>query len=256
MLPAIKNEIKKGWANKKIYAFLVTIVIANLLPGLETLIGEVDFIINGQNLPLYMLNTFAVIILPIFVIVIVSDMISTEYTNGTLKLPLIQQVSRTNLLAAKLIALFIMIIAVLLIAMFTSYLMGTLFYGWGDIFIYEEVTSLTFTGVNRVVGSYLITSVPLFIFGIVVMLFSLIFDSSGAVIGISMGLHILFSFIGAVTELVNPYLITYYFNEVSPLIFDTGDMMQTLTAIIVMLVYGVVSFATCVLVFNKKDLVY
>lgn len=105
MLSLVKNELIKLFAGKKIYVFMLAIVLANSLIGVESLVGAIDIPVNGQNVPILMLPTIVNILLPLFVIVLVAGMITDEYANGTLKLSLIHPVSRTSLLTAKLLAL-------------------------------------------------------------------------------------------------------------------------------------------------------
>lgn len=255
MLNLIRNEAIKVFLGKKLYVLMLGILLANSLIGVESLVGSIEMPVNGQNVPIYMLPTIVNILMPLFIIVLVAGMVTDEYVSGTLKLTLIQPVSRRDFITAKLFALGTLIVYLLSFSLATSYLMGTIFFGWGEQFIYEGEFFQTATGVMVTVGSYFISSLPLMVFGSLVILVSLQFNSSGAAVGTSLGLLLIVAFLGEIMPVIRPFLFVNYFRQFAVLIFQTGDMPGAALGVLVMAGYGLGSYLVTVYLFNRKDLV-
>lgn len=255
MLRLLENEVFKIFAQKKIYVFMIVIVLFSMLPAVEWAQGSVDIPMNGQNLPLYMLGTINSII-PIFIIVTFGDLITDEYVNGTLKLPLLHPVSRPKLLTAKLLALIVPVTLLLLLGMLSSYGIGTLLFGWGDQFLYNESVFAIEKGILFTLGSYIASILPLMMFAAVVMLICLPFPSGGAAVAASIGLLLLLSLLAQLLESIRPYLIITYFHEFPNQLFFTGDIGKILLSLLVMSVYGISSYLGSIYFFTRKDLLY
>ncbi|GMA50841.1 ABC transporter permease [Alicyclobacillus contaminans] len=74
------------------------------------------------------------LLVPLFVIVIASDMVSSELSGGTIKMLLTRGVSRAKVLASKLVALVLLVALLLSAIAVSSYLISGLFFGyqgWG-----------------------------------------------------------------------------------------------------------------------------
>jgi len=255
MLRIIGNEVSKIFAQKKIIAFMFIVVAFSLLPAVEWALGEADVIFTGQNLPLYMLATVNSII-PIYLIVSLGDLISDEYVNGTLKIPLLHPVSRAKLLTGKLLAQIVPAALLSFLGMAAAYGIGTLLFGWGEGFLYNESAASAGTGILLTLGSYLVSLLPLMVFAAVVMFFCLQLPSGGAAVAASIGVLLFLSLLGQLLDSIRPYLIITYFHEFSNYLFFTGDAGKILLSLAVMAVYGVMFYFGSILFFRKKDLLY
>jgi ABC-2 type transport system permease protein len=262
LLNLIKNELIKILANKKLYVGMAIIVVVNLLPLLEKLTGSIgDIPINGQVTPLYMLSTYLNILMPIFISVLIADMVTDEYVNGTLALSLIHPVSRSKLMIAKVLALVVIITLVLLFSLLVGFVLGSLIFGWGEQFVYQDVvaeinyTFTTFEGLLVTLGSYAISVIPLLAFGMLIFLLSHHFKGGGALVGISIGLVIMLSFLGEIAQGLRPFLINHYF-ALFKYTFLTKDIAQITTSILVLGIYSILPFALGIRLFKKKDIVY
>lgn len=254
MLRLVYNEVFKIFARKKIFYFALIILCVNLLPWFESVMGTIDIPINGWNIALYMLGTYAVLLLPIFIIILVGDMITEEYAGGTLKLTLIHPVSRTRFLVAKFLALGTPIAALTILSLAASYIMGGIFFGWGGHFTYENLEYTTVGGTLLTLKSYLVSILPLWVFGLVLILVALQFTSSGAYVGVSMGIMILLGFVGQVAPAFRPFLISEHFRLYKTLM--DGDVIRVVLVLLVMTVYGIGAALTSARILQKKDLVY
>ena len=72
--------------------------------------------------------------------------------------------------------------------------------------------------------------------------------------GISIGLMLLFAFLGYVAAEIGPYLITGYFTAFPNALLFTGDHWEIIMALKVMVLYGIFFYAASIAVFKKKDL--
>lgn len=266
MFNLISNEVYKLFKTKKLLVFMLIIFVYNFLPSLEQVMGSIDqaeIIINGQTTPFYMLNFMLANILPIFIIVSLADMITGEYANGTLKIALLHPVSRVKLLTAKISALTIVLFCLLFFSLILSYAMGTLTFGWGDQFSFQEpeqainnaVIYSSQQGVLVTISSYVLSIFPLIAFGMLILFLSLLFNSSGVLAGISIGLVIFLSILGDVIEPIRPYLIINGFSMFKD-IFVLKDISVFVRTFIVTTTYGLGFFLATVYLFKKKDLTY
>ena len=134
MIKIIYNEVYKLLARKKIYIFMAIILIVSLFSLASALITNGIFKptnpnadtamqsqilsslgrFNGQSFPLTLFGGVMSTILPIFVVILIANMVTDEYTDGSLKLPLLRQVSRNELLIGKLVSLTVVMILMML----------------------------------------------------------------------------------------------------------------------------------------------
>ncbi|MBO8172561.1 MAG: ABC transporter permease [Bacillaceae bacterium] len=252
----IKNEVFKIFLSKKIYAIMIVMLFFTILPKFEELVGNIDIPVHGQNLPIYMLGTHVIVIIPLFIIVAVAQMFTEEYTAGTLKNTLLHPVTRTRLLNAKLLGLVVTVMALLLFGMLIAYGFGTLFFGWGNSFYFDGQYYTTGEGFMITIGSYLAAVVPLMVFAMVMMLLSFFFTSSGVLAGISIGLLVLMNLSGEMFKMLQPYLLVGSFRGFPITVFVEGDMANAGFQLLVMAVYSVISYGVSVMWFKRKDLAY
>lgn len=104
--------------------------------------------------------------------------------------------------------------------------MGTVFFGWGDQFIYNDEVYTTTASIIMTVGSYFISFIPLLTFGSIAILIGLKFSSGGATVGASLGLLLLLAFLGEVIVIIRPYLFLVYFRQFAVHTFETGDLAK------------------------------
>jgi ABC-2 type transport system permease protein len=70
------------------------------------------------------------LLIPLFVVVIASDIVSSEMSGGTIKLLLTRPVSRARILASKLVALVLLLALLMAIIAILSYLISGIFFGY------------------------------------------------------------------------------------------------------------------------------
>lgn len=255
MFNLVKNEFIKVIANKRLYAFGLILLLIGMVPVVGTVIVRVSTF-DGQTYPLFLHGLTVSWVIPIFIIVLISDMFTEEYVNGTLALSLIHPVTRGEMLAAKVMALILLILLILMATMLLGYVIGTVLFGWGAHFMIRGVEYSTLAGIKITFFSFLSSAVPLAIFGIMVMWLALLFSSSGAVVGASIGLMLVFAVLGYLVDDIQPYLITAYFSSFRNSLLVVGSYSAAVFAVKVMALYGIVFYAASFIIFRKRDLLY
>lgn len=221
--------------------------------------------INGQTYPLHMLQGIDIITI-IFIISLLADIVTDEYKNGTIKLSLLRPVSRTKLLISKLVCLLFGLFFLYIFTMVISYVLGSFFWGFGDQFEFSgirytplgEMVNYTcsfssFEGILFTICSYLLSLIPYFIFGILVLFISLFFSSMGATICISLGVWLSMTLISQQIIQVRPYMLSSYFTFYLEFASNI-NIMQVILGFSIMFFYCIAFFLGGLLVFRKKDI--
>ena len=273
MIKIIYNEVYKLLARKKIYIFMAIILIVSLFSLASALITNGIFKptnpnadtamqsqilsslgrFNGQSFPLTLFGGVMSTILPIFVVILIANMVTDEYTDGSLKLPLLRQVSRNELLIGKLVSLTVVMILMMLFLILLGSGLGTAFFGWGDRFLIKGraiSSSQGFIFTLLIYGSSLISLVS---FGMVILLFAVLLDNSGSVVAIGMGILFSSLFLGQVLPETSPYLISSYFNTYELFTSQTG-LKEVALGFLVILTYGIGFLIPSIFIFKRKDL--
>src|SRR5690625_965922 len=169
MMGLLRNELYKLFKMKKIYVFtavMLGITFLNLYDyqpgGSEMTVWNFHF---GQSAPLMMIQIFSQFMI-IFIPIVIADSISNEYRSGTLKLSLLQPITRSQLLQAKIVNLFVFITVSTVIFLILSYTIGTYFIGWGEATEYMGVTYSPIKGIGITIAIYALFILPAMAYGI------------------------------------------------------------------------------------------
>lgn len=249
-MPLIKNEMYKVFKLNKLYFFMVMAFGLILVQGVAFSSGSASSV-NGQSFPLWMLGR----IMPLFIFcmsLLLAEMISDEYRNGTLKLFLLRPVDRISLLTAKITAMSLSVCLLLLSVMAGSYLIGTLFWDWGDQLLFQEAVFSTPQGILLTLQAYGITLLPCLGFGMIIVLVSVMSTSIGGTVGISLGIMFILTALESVQPL-NDYSIVHQMNLYQNLIRNPHSP-DLVTGLLNVAVYILVFYAVSVIAFKKKDI--
>ncbi len=255
MTNLLKNELIKVACQRKLVFFLGLIVCLILAPVLFTYISRFK-IHDGQTYPLFFLGTITSLILPIFISMITADVFTEDYVSGNLSTILIHPVPRIKLLTAKVLAIYTVIVFTLIFTLLISYAFGTLFFGWGDTFVDRGIPYTSQEGIIITIGSYLMSSLPLLAFTLVVMLLALVFNSTSAVVGISISIVIFFSLTGLIITEVQPYLITTYFTQLGEILLISRSRDAAAQALKIISLYGITAYTLSAIIFKRRNLLY
>ncbi|MBV7276489.1 ABC transporter permease subunit [Clostridium sp. PL3] len=267
MINILVNEVYKLLSRKKIYIFMVILFLLVLIMTISTVMTNKAFgtgglgnnqtitpmQTNGQSFPVTLLDSIISFTLPIMVVILVADIVTGEYAEGSLKLPLLRQVSRKQLLLAKVGALLISIMILLFFIMILGYVFGVAILGWGDKFLLKEIILSSTYGILFTLFIYSSSIFPLLSFGMIILLFSIILSNEGSVISTGVGIFITLTIVNEMFYRVSPYLLNHYFN-VYDLINSGSEIEKMITAILVIFLYGIVFYFASLISFKKKDI--
>ena len=249
----LKNEILKLINNKKLYALLVLILAINLFPILIT--ASVGMrTTNGQGFPLTMYGLLATFIMPVFLMILIAEMITDELSCGTMALSMVHPVTRFQILTAKVIHLFCFIIIIMLFALILSYGLGTVIFGWGAEFMDSGIIYSTSQGLVLTIGSYLGSVLPLLSFSLFVTFIAFLLQGSAAVVGVSFGLYLLSVMSDLLVEL--PLLpVTAYFNMFPYVLSALSEPQALLRHILINAGFGLLFYLLTLWLFVRRDMV-
>lgn len=268
----IKNEVYKLFAKKRIYVFMgilfavALFVLAGALftrnifkPAVPQQGGTQDLVLSslgkgsGQTFPLTLFNGVASFVLPVLVIILVSSLITDEYADGSLKLPLLRQVSRSKLLLGKAGALAVTLLILLLFLLVLGYGLGIGFLGWDDQFLLKGTVLSSGQGIALIFLTYGLSILSLLSFGMVILLFAVLISNSGSVVGIGTGILFASLLVGEALPETSPYLISTYFNTYR---FLTSGLepREIITGCFIIAAYGIGFYILSLFIFKRKDL--
>ncbi|NLD47760.1 MAG: ABC transporter permease [Clostridiaceae bacterium] len=269
MFKVLKNEILKLFLFKRIYivwailGVMVLITAAVLRFSLEVGESSADAELlkafsNGQSLPIVMLDGLASFVFPLFVVIITGFMISEEIGNGTIKLYLMHPVTRTQFIAAKLMAITVFNAIMLFFTMILSYIAGTLILGFGKNFAANTTFEGLFTapvaeGLVITLLSYLLTILTLSAFGAIMLFIATKFSSSGITTAVGVGFLILLNLLMNMYLPVNDFFISGYF-KFSNILMSESSLQRSAIGIGVLLFYTLLAYFITRIQFIKRDI--
>lgn len=265
MWPVVRNELVKLFRFKKIYIYTAILLGFALLmaagalaiqstPELaESAAGPNPLLtLNATSYPLWFLGMVSDLILPLFFIILVAGMFSEEYGKGTLKLSLLYKVTRARLVLGKMITLAVAIVIMLVLVYLIALGIGTIFLDSGPLNLMGQSVQ---GGTASVLAAYSLYGLFLLSYSLTMMALAQFFASSGATIGIGLGVQFGLSIIGGFFSKIAPYLLTSHYGIYTFLFMpvDTGDVMRSFA---VVTIYALAGTAFTIWYFNRKDLIH
>ncbi|TYQ14935.1 UNVERIFIED_CONTAM: ABC-2 type transport system permease protein [Acetivibrio alkalicellulosi] len=244
---AFINEIDKMYRRKKvvvvvIISFLAIIIGQLFVFGLRS--GWGLRTVSGFEFPGMVLSAFIETLLPLFATLIAIDIFSVEFNQNTLKILLVRPVSRLKLFTAKISAIGVFIMGILLLVMMLSILSGLLF----------NPESFTFLGLYRTVISYLVTFIPVMVFALIVVFLCNFVKSGTTVFFITIIMYIAFRGIGIVFPKYSSLFVTSMFNWYNLWIADKIHFLKLAREFLIMIGCAIMFFTAGFYLFDKKDL--
>lgn len=196
----------------------------------------------------------------LFVVIIASDIVASEFTWGTVKLLLIRPVSRIQILLAKYAAVLIFGVLMLALTFAGSTVIGGFVHGFGgagDVYLSIKDGQVQESSMAlHVLGVYLLKSINLLMIATFAFMLSAVFRSSSLAIALSM----LFLFLGQpLTMLVAKYewakFILFANTDLTPYLDGNAPLpgMTLGFSVAVLAVYFVLFHAVSCGVFTKRD---
>ena len=250
----LKNEVYKLLKKKKLYIFMLIITGMTLIPIIVSKFDGGDIVFKVNTLPLENLAWSTEMIIPIFISILVADMITNEYSEGTMKLNLVNGVSRTELIFSKVLTLFLVITGLVLFTMAVSYVSGSFFLEWGVPFEFNDLLLSEGSGILYTFILYLLSVIPLTAYSLIIIFLGLKLESGGSLVGVSIGIIFIMNTIRQLSTIFRPFIISDYFNT-GYLLTPMGRQNSLSIFIITSGIYFIIFLSLSINNLLKKDIV-
>lgn len=259
MINLVKNELFKVFRLKKLYIFMLILLLQEILavyyyqPGG----GQMKSVIvtpDAQSIPLALLNSlaqFMIIYIPLYL----ADVITDEYKNGTLKLSLLRPIDRIQFLHGKIIGLLVFILIMISFFILSSYMVGTIAFGWGDYTIYNGVSYPPVKGICLTILLSFAMVLPYMASGMIIILIAFSATTMSTTILLSIGVLTFGQYLNVFDE-IKYYSIVhqmYFFHEY---FVKQSNLELALQSIIVLVLYIVVFYILSAKTLKRKDLLF
>lgn len=235
MSSIIKNEFitNKKWS--LILANILILASTAITYFAITKISKDVFLNESEIMLMFFKSTISII--PPFIIILISKIITEEFNNGGMKIYLINPISRTEVLIGKLVFICINV----LITIATQIIMS--------IIATSILTQIPELGlISDVIYKYLVTLIP--IVGLISILFipGLLIKSSRHTISFGIFIIVVFDILCSYFTKLNPYIITYILKN----IIDMNSNIVNNS--IISLVYLLVGMVVSSYIFKNKEI--
>ncbi|WP_162848606.1 ABC transporter permease [Paenibacillus nanensis] len=255
MFRLIQCELFKVFRQKKLYVcmlILTAVEISAVFQIHREAAGFTGFEPNGQSFPLIVLRN-SIFFIPIMIGILAADTIAEEYRSGNLKRALLCPVSRIDLLHAKIVSLLTVVTILLIFLVLSSYIVGTLAFGWGERTVVGEIFYPSGGGARIAAQIVLLSVLPNLTFGMIVIFIALLTTNSGGSIGAALVLLAVSPLVEGIPQV--KYLFIGYQMKVIPF-YPLQDMavMDLWGGLAVILAYFGVLYTGSVMMIRKKDI--
>ncbi|MGH4123194.1 MAG: ABC transporter permease [Clostridium sp.] len=241
MLKIFKNEIIKMVSSKKFY-LLCAILIFSII-----LMGAVGSRINANNFVVATLDGMVMKpIVPIFMVLVIVEVLTEDYSLGTMKFSLMTTIKKSDFIIGKLLFISLYALIFMAISFIFSYIVGTIIFGLGGK--EETIKNLVYN-----IKCYGVLILPLLSFCAMISLIALFINNSGAMIGLGIGITVILSMLMLVQKDVIYFMpgggmyAASYINKSGP----HSIFLFAIIAVIYIIVFSQVSS----LIIKKKDIV-
>ena len=243
-MAAYIDELIKMSKKKKITAALIlsisVIVVAAVL--ICTLSSFMGMNLTGRSeFSLTVLPVMVNAVIPLFIVFAAIDMFCSEYSAGTIKITLLNPVSRVKIYTAKLASLMTFAAAMLVFSMVASFIVGVLI-------------RHTDFAVFKILASYAVSLFPLLVIAALASLIANITKGSGSSFMLCLIVYIAVK----VFELLNPQLASFFFTSgMSIYVLLNAPLIsfaKLMRMILIDLGFAVMLFAAGYALFENKEI--
>jgi ABC-2 type transport system permease protein len=276
MYSLVKIELLKMFARGRTYIALgaiLCIVFAILLA--LYIDGENFFQFQTQNLrdsflfeghllngylASYIILTALLVHIPFLIALVAGEMVAGESAAGTLRLILIRQASRTEVLSAKFIALMLYSVLMVLLLAASTMILGVLLFGKGDLFVVRD-TICVFNSEDttwRLLSAYAFAIPGMGVVAAIAFMFSVFSDNSITPVILTMVIIIAFMILSAINlslfKAVKPLFFTTYMNNWRLFFDEVPNTGKLLTSLGVLVLHIFICFGISLWKFRSKDI--
>ena len=239
------NELFKIQKKKKLVIALILSIIAVLIGQISvTLVNQSLglLIVNSTELPIIILGIMMYTIFPLFITFIAIDMFNGEYNANTMKLTLTKPASRFCIFTAKFTALASVIVVNLLFVFLLSLIVGIIF----------NPSSTTASGIFHSLVAYVVSVLPLLVFGLLVIVLANIIRGGLAVFFLTVMIFAGFYVIGLLFTQASSFLFTSMFDWYRLWISEAANLFKLLRLSLIMIGFGLMLYSLGYTLFERK----
>lgn len=238
------NEIYKISKKKKlmvasIFSFIAVVAAAIIVYSLNHLAGI--RVTGSSEFSILVLSVLSYTLIPLFTAFVCIDMFSGEFTEQTIKLTLTRPVSRVKVFLAKILAVASFIMADLLFIMILSVISSFLING-------------TSFSILKILLSYILEFIPLFVFSLVVILMCHITKGTTSAFMISVLVFLLFHGLGILFPYYKSFLFTSTFDWYKLFLGSYINVYKITRSFLILCGYSIMLFSLGYYLFDKKDI--
>ena len=257
MMNLLGNELYKLFKTRKLYVFaaiMIIVLVLNLfryVPGDPMVVWTFK---HGQSVPLNTLDLLTQFMI-IFIPILLGDSVTNEHRRGTLKLPLLRPVHRSELLGAKLAAMLVFIVIMAAFYVAAAYAVGTYYLGWGDGTEYAGRVFSTAEGIRLTLAAVALLVFPYAVYGLFVTAIAVLAGNMSLTIISALVIMTIALNLNAV-EAVAPWSLAYqaaYYHEA---FISDPDWNLALQRTGVLALYAVILALFSFRMFRKKEILY
>lgn len=245
MLKAVyTNEIFKISKKKKItvaliFSALSVIVLAIVVYSLNNFAGI--RVTGSSEFSIMVLTILSYSIFPLFTTFICIDMFAGEFADHTIKFTLTGPASRIKVFLGKIFTVATFIIGNLVFVMVLSVV--------ASLFINKNIPNLF-----KIIISYIMAFMPIFIFSLVVILISNITKGTTSAFMLSIFIFLTFNGLGFAFPQIKSFLFTSTFDWYRLILGNYINFSKILRIFLILLGYGIMLIAAGYYLFEKKDI--
>ncbi|WP_010246007.1 ABC transporter permease [Acetivibrio cellulolyticus] len=241
-----KNETSKIFSKKKfIFLFSISLLVT-VAASTINLLSSRNFgapLLNNANLPVTVLNFMSSLLLPLFILMLTSDLFSGEFSDNSIVMSLVRPITRNKLYISKILAIGISILF-LLLGTFLISLIASLFGG-------NLSTCLSKLPSNFI--AYVSAVIPMLLVAIITA-FAAQFTKSGSLTVVIMILASIFmSAASLIFPEIIPFMPTTYLTWYQNFYTDF-NLSIILNQLLYILAYGIIFMFAGTYLFTQKDI--
>ena len=243
---ALVNEVEKLYKKKKALV-AVLLSLAVIVIGQLAIVGvRSGFGLRGAGsveFPMLVLSVVVNTILPLFTALVAIDSFSGEFSQNSMRITLTRPVSRFKIFTAKITAIVLFILAMLLLLLIFSMLAGFIF----------NTNSATLDSVAQTVFSYIVSLLPMVVLALGIVLLANLLKSGISVFFVSILAFIVLKVLGVVFSQYSSLFMTTQLDWYNLFLVNSFPLGKIIRQFLIMLGSGIMLFTAGFYLFDKKE---
>ncbi len=245
ILASTKNETFKIFSKKKYVFLFSSSILISILVSAVNLLADRRLggpILNNGTIPITVLNLMSSLVLPLFILMLTSDLFSGEFSDNSIIMSLVRPITRNKLYISKILAvgvsIFLLLLGTFVISVITSFMGGDL----NSCLIKLPSNFIT----------YAFAIVPMLLIAIITA-FTAQFTKSGSLTVVIMILaSMIISTVSIIFPEIMPFMPTSYLSWYQNF-SSTLDFSKVINELLYILAYGIIFMFAGSYVFHQKD---